>query len=205
MKAQEADGETVTDGRTTIEALQAQVAAFPWPAGVLAGAGAFLAGYLVVVVYALVGIATLPGGPTEVATLAGFVFYNAHGVLVVGEAGPGVVAPSIDFLAQAASRPIIYQAVPVAVLAVVGGAFTYRQDGEEPDRFAVVGTGLSLALGYLAVALVGTFLFTTTQTSGDATVVFRPGRVGTLLVVWAYPLVVGGVASIVVQAVEAAE
>lgn len=185
--------------------LRTQVAAFPWPVGVLAGAGAFLAGYALVAVYALASGASIPGGPADVASILGFAFYNAHGVLVVADTGPNVVTPSVDYLATAARRPLVYRAIPVVVLAVTGGAFTYRQGHERPDGVAVVATGAAVTLGYLAVALVGTFVFTTTQTADAVTVVYHPGRVGTLLWLSAYPFALGVVSGIVVQAVTARE
>ena len=204
MTAQETDEEAVPAEASAAGGLREQLGAFPWPVGVVTGAGAFLAGYVVVAAYALASGASVGSG-LDAATVLGFAFYNAHGLLVVAETGPNVVAPSVDFLAQAARNPLVYRVVPVVVLAVAAGAFTHWQDHDEPDGVAVVATGLSVALGYLALALVGTFAFTSTQTSGGATVVFHPGRVGTLLLMTAYPLVLGVVASIVVQAVGTAE
>lgn len=191
-------GSSVADGDAS--SLTDRVEAFPWDGGVIAGALAFLAGYAVMGLYRLAGIAQLPGSLADQLTRLGFVLYNAHNVVIVGDAGPDATVPSYSLLALA-DQPLIYFAVPVVALLLASGAFTYWRDPQSLDAFAAVATGAGMALGYLAVALVGTYVFTLTQVTDGTEVLFHPSRVATLLYCFVYPMGLGVIGSIVVQAV----
>lgn len=178
--------------------------AFPWPAGVVTGAGAFAAEYLVFLGYVLAGIAELPGTLTDQLTRVGFVLYNAHSVVIVGETGPGNVARPYTLL-EVAVEPLVYLAVPVVVLLIAAGGFTHWRRPDSRDALPVVATGAAMALGYLAVALVGTYAFTLVQISEGARVLWHPDRPATLLFFAAYPFVLGVVGTVAVQAWQAGE
>lgn len=185
------------DDQSTAPTLRERLASFPWAGGVVAGAAAFAAGYAVMGVYLLVGVAELPPPLSDQLARLGFILYNAHFVPIVGEASAGV-APSYNLLAMAA-QPLVYLVVPVVVLLAAGGGFTYRR---RPDTLRVlepVMTALAITLGYLAVALVGTYVFTLTEASEGVEVLFHPSRSVTLLYFTVYPLITGVVSGAVAQ------
>lgn len=183
----------VTDGDTSggaANGLRARAEAFPWPVGLAAGVGAFIVGYLVVVGYMLVGIAPLQGGIVDRLVGVGFIFYNAHTIPVVS-ADPTVISRIPNPVAGAAI-PWAYYGIPVVALTVAGGLFTYWYRPPEQDAFVAVATGAAMTIGYLLLALVGTFAFTQFG-------VLYPDRLWTLGAALAYPLVCGTLGSIVAQ------
>lgn len=184
------------DGPTD-ETLLARIDAFPWGGGVLAGGGAFLSAYLTLAAWVLVGPARLPGLLVGQLKYVGLLLYNAHGVLVIPETGPEVEALPINLLGQA-SLPIAYQAIPAVALLVAGSVFTYwywpRMD--TAGWLPTLATGAAVMLGYLAIALVGTFVFTIQQQG----VVYHPDRPQVFLFVTGYGLIFSLVGSALGQA-----
>ena len=172
-----------------------RIDAFPWGPGVALGAAAFLVSYLLLVVWVLLGPAELPGSVVEQLKRTGFLLYNAQGVLVVADTPPDVVAIPVDLLSRAA-LPIVYRAVPAVVLFAAGAVFTARWWFEGSDGLAVFAAAVAIALGYLAVALVGTYVFVIVQDG----VPFHPNRIEAFLFVTGYGLVFGLLGSMVVRA-----
>lgn len=188
-----------TDGDASAvdaDGLRARIEAFPWPVGLAAGFGAFLVGYLVVVGYMLVGIAPLQGSIVDRLVGVGFIFYNAHTIPVVSS-DPTVVSRIPNPVAGAAI-PWAYYGVPVVALTAVGGLFTHWYRPPEQDAFVAVATGAAMTIGYLLLALVGTFAFTQFGS-------LLPDRLWTLGAGLAYPLACGTLGSIVAQASLAGE
>lgn len=175
--------------------LLSRLDAFPLGPGVLVGAASFLVSYLLLVGWVFLGPATLPGSTVEQLKRVGFLLYNAQGVLVVAETPPDVVALPVDLLSRA-TLPIVYRGVPAVVLFVASAAFTRWQWVEESDGLAVLATAAAIALGYLAVALVGTFVFVIVQGG----VPFHPDRVQSFLYITGYGLVFGLFGSMFVRA-----
>lgn len=196
MSTRETDpsaGADTADGETALDRFDA----FPWAVGVLTGACSFVGGYLSLVVYVVVGPANLPGSLVEQLARVGFLFYNAHGILVIPETGPNTPAAlPVNLLPQAAI-PLLYQTVPVLALVLGSAALTRWRGLEETDGIEAIAVGLSMTLGYLAVALVGTYVFTLTQSG----VPFHPDRPPTFLFATVYPLVAGTLGSVVTQTV----
>lgn len=187
----------------TLGTLAERVGRYPWPAGLATGVGAYIASYLVFVVYMLVGIADLPGPWVDRLIRVGFIHYNAHFIPVVTE-GEGVVRFS-DSLVSYAVNPLVYYVVPVVVIVAAAAVMTYWYDPARRDGLLAIATGLAMALGYLLLALVGTYLFTRTQMStveGGETiaVTVRPDRLATLLYGTIYPVAFGIVGSLLAQA-----
>ncbi|MFB6164484.1 MAG: hypothetical protein ABEJ31_04940 [Haloarculaceae archaeon] len=177
-----------------------RVAAFPWPAGLAAGVGAFAATYAIVLLYVLAGIAQVTGSITDRLVTVGFIVYTAQNVPLTADAGPSVVAVGGNLVAKA-TQPLVYQAVPVLALVVAGAAVTRYTRPDRRSALTAVLVGCAVAVGYLLVALVGTYVFTRTQQAGPEVVVYHPDRLATLGYGLAYPLVCGVVGSLGAQAV----
>jgi hypothetical protein len=184
------DGVTGDETPTDEHGLLERIDAFPWPFGLAAGWVAFVLGYLVVTIYMLVGIAPLRGTLVDRLVGVGFIFYNAHTVPIVASA-PGVVSRLPHPVANAAI-PWVYYGVPVVTLAAVAGVFTYWHRPGENDALTAVATGASMTIGYLLLALLGTFGF-------DQFGQLRPDRLWVLGAGIAFPLVSGTLGSIVAQ------
>jgi hypothetical protein len=189
------DGGATTAEESTATAaadqgLLERIDAFPWPFGLAAGWVAFVLGYLVVTAYMLVGIAPLQGSLVDRLVGVGFIFYNAHTVPIVAGA-PGVVSRLPHPVANAAI-PWVYYGVPVVTLTAVAGGFTYWYRPGENDTLTAVATGASMTIGYLLLALLGTFVF-------DQFGQLRPDRLWVLGAGLAFPLVCGTLGSIVAQ------
>jgi hypothetical protein len=187
-------GVSNASGEEEEESIQGRLDAFPWASGVVTGAVSFLVGYLLIAAYVVVGPATLPGTVSEQLRRAAFLFYNAQNILVVAETGPDVNALPINLLPQA-TLPILYQAVPVVVLLLASAVVTTRVFDGTTDGVAAIATGMALSLGYLAAALVGTYVFTLAQGG----VVYHPDRPTVFVFGLASPLVVGIVGSVISQ------
>lgn len=132
--------------------------------GSLAGIAAWILGYAFT--YILAGrdvresplnrfIETVEG---EAATyeLVGWVFYNAHLVDVVYDGLGGAVLPG-SFIGGDEGFSLLLYAVPVAVLLAAGLAVGRYRGVTGYNRGAV--TGLTVLPGYLALCVVGVFLF----------------------------------------------
>lgn len=187
---------------------------FPWAVGFLAGCGAFVLGYLILGGYYILGLMQLPGAASRKAIQIGYILYNSHTIPIVPTATeplpPGQVlgVGKSSWIAQAAD-PAVYYAVPVVALFLASVAFTYWYYPEDREVSLAVMTGVSMMIGYLLVALLGTFLVTTAQQTHPPdnsnitaiSYVLHPDRVKTIIYGLLYPLVVGFVGSLPVQAV----
>jgi len=187
-----------------------RVLPFPWAGGFLAGCGAFVLGYLVLGGYYLADvIKTLPGSTTEKLIQLGFIHYNAHTIPIIPEAvgelpANQTIARTPFSLIAAATEPLVYYAVPVVTVLAGSFVFTYWYGPEERRVSLAVLTGVSMTIGYLLLALLGTFVFVQTQETDPVNasailVALRPGRLQTLVYGLLYPLVVGFVGSLPAQ------
>ncbi|MFB6075019.1 MAG: hypothetical protein ABEJ89_08410 [Haloarculaceae archaeon] len=172
----------------------------PWWAGLAGGAGAFLGGYLLVIL-----VIEVPGGGSTGTivgqlTLIAMVFYNAQHIALrtTNHFAPWALdAHTYNFLADNVARgsmavpPVVYYAVPVVVLLVAGVLLARRQhDDRVPLPETAARTGVSLVPGYLLLGLIGVGLFSYPTLRGH---VARPDVLGVLLFGIAYPLVLGTV------------
>lgn len=174
---------------------------FPWLGGILAGAVAWIVGYVLFAALFYVGPASIEA-PSQSSRLTqiGHLFYNAQFVDRI------VTAPA-DFMIAGGRRtnfllesgvtelPLaVYFGVPVVALVVAGVLFGVLLLDPSPDFVDAGLTGIAVALGYIVAAVAGTFLFVSTAAEGQATAF--PDRIQTAAFGFAYPFVLGTLGSL---------
>ena len=139
------------------------------------------------------GLVGFPQPEPTTMEFVGWIFYNAHFAdtvitpRVAGRGGQGgaqtQTAPeSINFLSTASTQipSVVYQLVPVLLLAAGGYAIARAADISVSRD--IVRIGLGVPIGYVPLALLGTFLFrtsTTAESEGiEVTVSASPSLVG---------------------------
>jgi hypothetical protein len=174
----------------------APLRSFSWGTGIVTGALSFLVGYVLVAMLFFVGPASITASSLTVRLQRiGVIFYNAHFVDRIVAAPKGTLVPGVEprlnlllVVSDSVIPIVVYFAIPVAVLLAVSVAFSkFVLSGTELADAAL--TGLSMALGYLAVALLLTFLVTRPIGGGGAA--FVPDRIQTVALCFAYPFVLG--------------
>ena len=175
----------------------------PYRAGAVAGAGAVLVGYLTTVLLtATRALDVAASGPAPTDTLpgwkaVGWLFYNAHGVVVRFVDGGGAVG--IDFIEASGGALASLYVVPPVVLLVAGGITAFRAGETSPKRAAAA--GLTVVTGYAVALLVGSLLF------GASLGPYTAALALPLVSAVGYPLVfgaMGGVAAAVLSLTPAA-
>lgn len=146
-----------------------RLATVGWPGVVAAGAGAFLAGYLLTVLVVVLGPSSTAGGVWGVLVLLAFVFYSAHNVAVEAEN-----LGRVDMLEQSARDGtavpvVVFYAIPILVLLVTAALVTARYT-EPRDPIQSVGAIAGLTGGYALLSAAGTVVFT------SQTVIGAPAR-----------------------------
>lgn len=223
-----AEGDEGVDG-VDDSLLPPVVREYPWGGGVAAGAATFVGSYLAFVLTVVATARSVDlSQPVAAVRGIGTLFYNAHFIpsyrqveIVAQQNGETVRAVSRegvsnDLLAlvgeSATNVPVVvYFAVPVVVLLVAAAAFSYYAldagQGDSPRLLALRGlcTGGAFALGYLALALVVTYLVTQQATEGESFRLLHPSRPQTFLFGSLYPAVLGAVGSAVGQALDRRE
>lgn len=132
------------------------------------------------------------------ATVIGWVFFNAHQVPIVSSSGSGGSITILAQLGQASANPvppIVYYAIPPVVLAIAG--YAVAASVEPPSAVAGAVSGASVAIGYVPLALLGAFLVRISLSGFGAAGWVGPA-LGTAVVltgVWA--VVCGGVGGVV--------
>ncbi|WP_435194834.1 hypothetical protein [Natronomonas sp. EA1] len=161
----------------------------PYATGALAGAGAWLLGYLTT--FLLTGSRVrdsglrraieLFGGELPTWKVVGWVFYNAHFVETRFE---GIFGGTASFVGGEDGFTLLLYVVPPALLLAAGLAVGRRAGAETLDTANAAVTGATVSLGYAPLAVVGLFLF---GVEGAAPVV----ATGILLAAVFYPVVFG--------------
>lgn len=170
--------------------------------GAVIGAGAYLVGYVLTYILAVVDGATAEGVDTLWRGV-GWLFYSAHNIVI--EVDLEVLSSEDVGNINALTNPdrvsgvtgtipeAVYLLVPIVVL-VAAGVIAYKL-ADEPTLTTrgAAGLGATVLFGYYALAMVGMFLFTLT---------FGPNRVGPWLgmgfvVLAVYPAVFGAVGGVV--------
>lgn len=159
---------------------------FPWAPAIGVGIGAFLLGYIGLFAAVFVAPLTLPEG--DLAVRVGFLFYNAHNVVVTGlsTALPNAFTPTTNYL-PLADTPLLYRLYPAVVLTAASALFTFVRVPLRKSTAAALATGVAVATGYVLIALAGTFAFSLHTNN----ILYQPSRVGTLLYVLGYGLLCG--------------
>lgn len=163
------------------------------------GATAYLSGYVVTYVFAVIDGVSTDALPTWIHV--GRIYYNAHFVdtRAVGEGRPTVIwnlvtgythAVTGDLSAAVGSTvpTVLYHLVPAVVL-VGAGYLSWRLASGHLDAIGALNRGASVVFGYLVLTLVGAFLFTTSPGSSTVGPTLRTAalQVGVI-----YPVVFGG-------------
>lgn len=140
-----------------------------WAVLALAGVGAYLVGYGLTVLIAVVGPSDTQVGPGTLLNQMGFVFYSAHNV-PLDVSGIG----RMDWLGVAA-RPdtpepsvpvLVFYAVPVVVLLAVGLVVAFRLVERTDDPVQVGVAVVAVAASYAVAMIAGTFVFTSQSVFG---------------------------------------
>lgn len=175
--------------------------------GALVGAGAYLAGYVLTYLFVIVdGVESQ--GEIETWKAVGWVFYNAHNVDVafVGSAGDASVTESFTLFEEGAGNlastvpQIVYFVVPVVVLAAAGYVAYQRADTDGLEAAQAAAVGATVLVGYLALVVLGRFLFEATGSFLGADLAIAP-ELGTAVILAgiAYPLVLGGAGALLAR------
>ena len=178
---------------------------------VLAGVGAYLAGYLLTVLFVLVDGIDF-SGDASMAAVIGWVFYAAHTVKLrlTGTAGDSSTTGTVSVFEWGsqltdltdAVPEILYLAVPVLVLVGAAAALVGRVPGARASASSGVAVGASVVAGYLPLALLGQVLFTHTESGfgGAASVTVGPDLIPSVVLVGlVYPVICGAIGGVLAQ------
>jgi hypothetical protein len=167
--------------------------------GALVGAGAYVAGY--VLTFLLVIVDGVEGqGDIETWKAVGWVFYNAHNVdlAFTGSGGGATITESFTLFEEGASNlastvpQFVYFVVPAVALAVAGYVAYQRSATAGLGGAQAAAVGATILVGYLALVVVGRFLFQASGAFLGADLAIAP-ELGTAVVLAGivYPLVLG--------------
>jgi len=172
------------------------------PVGFLAGVASFLAVYVLTYAYVVLdGVDTSDGG----WKLVGLVLYSAHNVETVTTAsGAGqTLSNSVNLLSNGFSGltnfgstvpTIVYYVTPAVVLAVAGFLVVQRVGPLSGPISTGAAVGATVALGYLALGVVGLLLFRVSRSAFGAQATVAPDlATGVILLGLAYPVVFGAI------------
>jgi hypothetical protein len=185
----------------------------PLKLGAVFGVGTYVVGFIVT--FVLVQIDSeldasefdgLFGLSPDVSSLdlAGWVFYNAHFVDTEFSAsgGDGSNSESSRIIAENSTQipEVVFYIVPILLL--VGAGYLLVQQEYVTEGVDAALSGGSLVIGYLPLAVIGTFLFTasnsTSVAESEVTISFGPATgTGILLAGIIFPLVLGAVGGLI--------
>jgi hypothetical protein len=159
---------------------------FPWFPAVSAGFAAFVLGYLGLFAVAVAGSLSLPQGNLPVRV--GFLFYNAHNVVVTGitAALPNTIPLTMNYL-PLVEHTLLYRFYPAVALTVTSALFTFFRVPIRRSMGAALATGVAMGTGYVLIALAGTFAFSLHVDN----ILYQPSRAGTFLYLLCYGLLCG--------------
>lgn len=172
------------------------------------GAVAFLVGY--VITFVLMTIDGVEADDAASWKVAGWVFFGGHNVdlELTLSAGGQSRSETVSVFDEATASNLtstipefLYLLVPIAVL-IGAGFLMYAVVGRSLSTGAAAGVGATVAIGYVVLSLLGSFLFEYSQSSGsgDFQVSGSLGPELTMAVLLAgivYPLLFGGLGGIV--------
>jgi len=208
------------DNEPSSEGVSLGLETFPWASGVVAGVVTFLVGYLAFFAVVLVGARSITGPLAGVARVVGFFFYNAHFIpterrarLVIESNGSDATreitqqATNNTLLNASTALPVwVYLLVPALVVVAAGALFArvHFEGPTSPQALVrrALGSGAALTLGYLLVALVGTFVLAERVSQGEAFRERQPERLRTLLFGAVYPFVLVSLGAGIGQALD---
>ncbi|MFB6137349.1 MAG: transporter [Halobacteriaceae archaeon] len=178
----------------------------PLAAGAFVGMLVYVLGYLVTYVATNSAIRNGALGPisgNEVWRGVGWLFYNAHYVDTVGSLSVFSITfgtGAANFITESGAFATWLFFVPPVLLLGAGAIVGYQSARDASPQFAAK-TGLTVVPGYLALSVVGAFLFR--MTSGNSVVGPEPVTAA-FLAGLVYPLVLCVVGSVLVSVVASA-
>ncbi|MFB6128507.1 MAG: hypothetical protein ABEJ47_01975, partial [Halorhabdus sp.] len=132
--------------------------------GIVAGAAAWLVGYVLMAALFYLGPPTLDASSTgERLRGIGLIFYNAQFVDGVETLSSGGLRETVRFnvILEQANMAVptpVYFAIPILALLAVGAVVGYVAIDADAEYVTVPLVGVALAVGYLPLAVAGTFL-----------------------------------------------
>ncbi len=168
----------------------------PYVSGSIAGAGAFLSGFLLTLIIKLGEASSeLSGAPfydePEIYQGIGWIFYAMHYVQIsISASGPG---GSISESIGAANVNDTYLfIVPIGLLVLAGYLIAKRTDAKNVKKGAIA--GVSITIGYFLFAVLASFIVAWNGNVSGADVTVRPNLIQTVLIAGiAYPVILGGI------------
>jgi hypothetical protein len=167
----------------------------PLVRGAVAGAAAYVLGlvltFLLLTIDSEVDVGEVGRGETSTLDVVGWFFYNAHFVDIDVKL-QGFLGQSRNFISDTPLQlpEVVYHAVPIVLLITVGFLFVSALDLGNPSVTEVGIAGTTVAVGYLPLAVVGTFLF---EASNGVASFAPPLLMSTLLLGLAFPVCFGAI------------
>lgn len=170
------------------------------------GAAAYVVGYVLTFIF--VAIDGVESSDIESWKFVGWVFYGGHNVdvettLSAGGQSESQTSSVFEGTSDLTSTipEFLYLLLPVVVL-VGAGFLMYTVVGRRLETGAAAGVGASVAVGYLVLAVIGTFLFEYSRSSALGEATAGPEMtMGILLAGIVYPVVFGAIGGVVGQSV----
>lgn len=178
----------------------------------VAGGGAYVVGYLLTAVFALIdGVETV--GDIEAWRGVGWAYYGAHNVdiVVTSTVGGRSGTTTLELFGEASEVTNLADTVPVVVYLLVpvlvlsGASYVLvRTVDERPTTVGTAALGATVAVGYLLCVVVGRVLFTYSASSTffgqEVTVTVVPELWPTVaLAGLVYPLLFGAIGAVVAR------
>lgn len=192
------DDDVVTDGGQTIGTDSGSVTdSLPIKTGAVTGAIAYIATFAITYVLAQVEWeGDLSGQSVEAYEVVGWIMYGGHSVDITSSmGGSGNYLENYYSAGVDTTFPkLLFYAVPVIVLVVAGRSVAGKAVGAAGDQMEAAKAGATVAIGYVALAVVGAFtIFSVTQSGLGQSVTTEPELGGTILFFAAYAVVSGGI------------
>ncbi len=166
----------------------------PMKEGAIAGAGAFVAGFVGVAVLAFVD-SEIEIGESEFGTFTelGWFFYASHYVDMSYSFGPETETQSLFADGSTQIPEVVFYLVPAIVLVGVG-FWLANQFADLADSGDSIVSGAAVVIGYLPLVAVGTFLFEESESMGDFSMSIGPDLVQSLVFAGLiFPIVFGAI------------
>ncbi|QGN07309.1 hypothetical protein Hrd1104_08325 [Halorhabdus sp. CBA1104] len=165
--------------------------------GVVAGAVAWLVGYGLMALLFYLGPASLGAGSTgERLRGIGVIFYNAQFVDGIETITSANLQETVRFnviLEQGSTAvpTFVYFAIPFVALVAVGAVLGYRAITADVEYVTIALLGVAVAIGYLPLAVAGSFVVELSVGWSLGTLLLEPDLVESAAFGFAYPFVVG--------------
>jgi hypothetical protein len=173
----------------------------PLVQGAVAGVAAYVLGlvvtFLLLTIDSEVDLDALGQGEASTLDVVGWFFYSAHFVDIESEVsfGGATESTTTNIISEASTQfpSVVYHAVPIVLLIAVGFFIASTLDLWNPSASDVGAAGATVVVGYLPLALVGTFLFE--SSSGQASTA-PTLLMSVLLLGVVFPLVLGAIGGV---------